>query len=206
MSRILPTFSSNADHRRRHDDGRISRIHQEDFCQALSVPPELKYEAEGGPGVAASLDLIARVSMRPAADRLTFIRMNIFHYLVGNADAHADYSLLSADAAPALARRCTTRYAPPPIRALPSRWPWPSAGGQSLTRSELQHWLSMAPETRGAQRLIAKDLRDMATAIVREAELLRGILHEEGVDHAILEAMLKVIGTRAEHLIRITQT
>jgi HipA N-terminal domain len=31
-------------------DGTITRLHQEDFCQALSVPPELKYEEEGGRG------------------------------------------------------------------------------------------------------------------------------------------------------------
>ncbi|MBL0375548.1 HipA domain-containing protein, partial [Rhizobium sp. KVB221] len=73
--------------RARTSDGRIDRLHQEDFCQALSVPPELKYEEEGGPGTERSLDLINRACGRPAADRLRFIRMLIFHYLVGNADA-----------------------------------------------------------------------------------------------------------------------
>lgn len=37
--------------RRSENDQRIARIHQEDFCQALGVAPELKYEAEGGPGL-----------------------------------------------------------------------------------------------------------------------------------------------------------
>ncbi|HEV3052161.1 MAG TPA: HipA domain-containing protein, partial [Longimicrobium sp.] len=32
---------------------RIVRVHQEDFCQALSVPSRIKYEAEGGPGAGA---------------------------------------------------------------------------------------------------------------------------------------------------------
>ena len=27
----------------------VARIHQEDFCQALGVPPERKYAGEGGP-------------------------------------------------------------------------------------------------------------------------------------------------------------
>ena len=31
------------------DDGNVRRIHQEDFCQALGVPPETKYASEGGP-------------------------------------------------------------------------------------------------------------------------------------------------------------
>lgn len=34
--------------RLRQKQGGILRLHQEDFCQALSVPPELKYESEGG--------------------------------------------------------------------------------------------------------------------------------------------------------------
>lgn len=35
-------------------EGRIARVHQEDFCQALSVSPRIKYEAEGGPASAMS--------------------------------------------------------------------------------------------------------------------------------------------------------
>ena len=53
------------------------------------MPPELKYEDEGGPGVAQSQELVRQVVDQPAADRLMFLRMLIFHYLVGNADAHA---------------------------------------------------------------------------------------------------------------------
>jgi serine/threonine-protein kinase HipA len=60
-------------------DGIIERLHQEDFCQALTVPPELKYEAEGGPGTERSLGLIDQACAKPVADRLQFIRMLIFH-------------------------------------------------------------------------------------------------------------------------------
>ncbi|MCK5924049.1 MAG: HipA domain-containing protein, partial [Methylococcales bacterium] len=38
----------------------VQRLHQEDFCQALSIPPELKYEDEGGPGIEQSLNLIQK--------------------------------------------------------------------------------------------------------------------------------------------------
>ena len=62
-------------------NGVVQRLHQEDFCQALSVPPELKYEEEGGPGIEQSFNLIQRVTNQPAADRLVFLRMQIFHFL-----------------------------------------------------------------------------------------------------------------------------
>ncbi|MEQ9448133.1 MAG: HipA domain-containing protein, partial [Rhodospirillaceae bacterium] len=96
-------------------DGSIRKLHQEDFCQALGVPPELKYEEEGGPGVSRSQELIQEWTQRPAANRLTFQRMLIFHYLVGNADAHAkNYALLYRDGTPDLAPLydvvCTAAY------------------------------------------------------------------------------------------------
>ncbi|MCK9910391.1 HipA domain-containing protein, partial [Microbacteriaceae bacterium K1510] len=84
--------------------GQIIRLHQEDFCQALSIPPELKYEDEGGPGTAAALSLIDENTARHADDRLSFIRRLIFTYLIGNADAHAkNYALLYQRLRPDLA-------------------------------------------------------------------------------------------------------
>ena len=43
--------------RRWTKDGRLLRLPQEDCCQALSVPPTLKYQNEGGPGMADVLGL-----------------------------------------------------------------------------------------------------------------------------------------------------
>jgi serine/threonine-protein kinase HipA len=39
-------------------DGRLLRLPQEDCCQALSAPPSRKYEADGGPGIPAILNLL----------------------------------------------------------------------------------------------------------------------------------------------------
>ena len=136
-----------------HKDGTITRLHQEDFCQALSVPPELKYEEEGGPGTERSLDLIGRATARPAADRLAFIRALIFHFLVGNADAHGkNYALLYRGKVPDLAPLydvvCTAAY---PRLAKKQAM---AIGGRAVPDTiQLKHWLTLVPETRGAQRL-----------------------------------------------------
>lgn len=84
---------------------RAGRIQQEDFCQALGRPPELKYEAEGGPSVADCAGLISRHSAVPARDRLAFADALLFNVAVGNHDAHSkNYSLiLEGDDAPRLA-------------------------------------------------------------------------------------------------------
>lgn len=39
--------------------GHRQRLHQEDFCQALGVVPELKYQNEGGPGLAPLYDTLS---------------------------------------------------------------------------------------------------------------------------------------------------
>lgn len=186
-------------------DGAIERLHQEDFCQAMSVPPELKYEEEGGPGTERSLDLIGRVAARPAADRLTFIRMLIFHFLVGNADAHGkNYALLyrgrTPDLAPLYDVICTAAY-PRLTKKLAM-----AIGGRSIPDTiQLQHWLTLVPQARSAQRLLLNDLVNMALRIGGEADGLIAELASEGITHAILKSVRAIIEARATHLLRITE-
>lgn len=69
-------------------DKRLLRIPQEDFCQALSVPPTRKYQSEGGPGLVQILDLL-KGSDNPAADRQTVFKAQMFFWLIGATDGHA---------------------------------------------------------------------------------------------------------------------
>ena len=85
--------------RRARDDGAIARIHQEDLCQALGVPPSRKYQNEGGPSPAAIARLL-RNAMAPAAAEDSVARFAdalIWNWVIGGTDAHAkNYSLLLA--------------------------------------------------------------------------------------------------------------
>src|SRR3546814_5551786 len=65
-------------------DGAIQRLHQEDFCQAMGYPGELKYEAQGGPGLAACSQLVRRLGFGPRAIQglLDWVAYNA---LIGNA-------------------------------------------------------------------------------------------------------------------------
>lgn len=69
-------------------DGRILRIPQEDFCQALSVPPARKYNRDGGPGIRECLDLL-NGSDYPQQDRQAFLKAQIIFWLLGATDVHA---------------------------------------------------------------------------------------------------------------------
>jgi serine/threonine-protein kinase HipA len=73
---------------RKNIDGEVERLHQEDFCQAFGVPPEFKYEAEGGPGFAQCVNLVREKSSKALKDVASLLDWLIFNYLTGNSDAH----------------------------------------------------------------------------------------------------------------------
>lgn len=76
------------------DDGKwIARLPQEDFCQALGLPPRLKYEDDGGPSAAAGLTLLAG-SADAETDRMAFQLAQLAFWLMAAPDGHAkNYSI-----------------------------------------------------------------------------------------------------------------
>lgn len=82
----------------------IRRLHQEDFCQALGVPSDRKYQAEGGPGIRDLVALIRTATGVPAQELPRLLRALVLNWLIGNCDAHAkNFSLLYDAGAPTLA-------------------------------------------------------------------------------------------------------
>jgi y4mF family transcriptional regulator len=81
-------------------DGEVTRVHQEDLCQALGVSPDRKYERDdGGPGASEIIALLREHQTPALADESveTFCRALAFNWAVYGPDAHAkNYSLLLA--------------------------------------------------------------------------------------------------------------
>ncbi|HEY3897955.1 MAG TPA: type II toxin-antitoxin system HipA family toxin [Chthoniobacter sp.] len=93
-------------------DGNLARIHQEDFCQAIGIPPELKYQQEGGPNLKRCFALVRTISSVPGPDVLKLFDAVIFNFLIGNSDAHGKnfsflYTVTGARLAPLSARDST---------------------------------------------------------------------------------------------------
>lgn len=74
--------------RRWQADGRLMRLPQEDFCQALSVASTRKYHADGGPGMTQIINLL-KSSDAPQQDIVAFFRAIIVFWLLGATDGHA---------------------------------------------------------------------------------------------------------------------
>lgn len=76
---------------------RVESLHQEDFCQAIGLPPERKQQRRGGPGWSDCFRLLdACTSTR--AEALKLIDAAIFQWLIGNPDAHAKNYAISYEA------------------------------------------------------------------------------------------------------------
>ena len=69
-------------------DKKIRRLHQEDFCQALSIGYQQKYEFECCPSFKQSFDLIESVSSNVIEDQQRLLKWIFFNICVGNCDHH----------------------------------------------------------------------------------------------------------------------
>jgi serine/threonine-protein kinase HipA len=79
----------------------IQRLHQEDFCQALGIPSENKYQNEGGPSLKECFSLLRDLSSSPVVDLQHLLDAVIFNYLAGNHDAHGkNFSLIYHEGIP----------------------------------------------------------------------------------------------------------
>jgi serine/threonine-protein kinase HipA len=74
--------------RKRTEDGRLLRVPQEDFCQALSCSPSRKYQNQGGPGLVDVLGAL-KGGDAPAEDQRMFLKSQILFWLLGATDGHA---------------------------------------------------------------------------------------------------------------------
>lgn len=75
--------------RRMSSEGRWwLRLPQEDMCQAFGLPPDLKYETDGGPGVPKIMELLTR-STKSDRDRHAFFKAQVVFWMLAATDGHA---------------------------------------------------------------------------------------------------------------------
>jgi len=129
-------------------NGMVTRVHQEDFCQALVFPPERKYQQEGGPLIRDCIGLLREWSTVAALDIRDFLDGLIFNVLIGNADAHGkNYSILYRKTerrlAPFYDLVCTLAW--PELSKTPAMKIGKSESIETITPA---HWQKMAGESR----------------------------------------------------------
>lgn len=158
--------------RRLLPDGRLERIHQEDFCQALGVPPEMKYQQEGGPNLKRCFELVRSVSTIPGPDLLRLFDAVVFNLLIGNNDAHGkNFSFLrernSIRLAPLYDLVSTQAYP-----ELSSEMAMKIGGERNPLKLGAKSWRSFFDHAGIGQGVAQKRLRATADQILATAETL----------------------------------
>ena len=137
-----------------------ARVHQEDFCQALGVPPERKYQSEGGPGTRDIARLLRRLLPGEEGDRalVDFVDAVAFNWLAGGTDAHAkNFSLLLSGSQVRLA----------PLYDLVSALPYATRPGEPRRSGQIRGNLNLAMKV-GANREVSLVRREDWEAFAAE--------------------------------------
>jgi len=182
-------------------NGAITRIHQEDFCQALGIPPERKYQQEGGPLIRDCISLLREWSTVPALDIRDFLDGLIFNVLIGNADAHGkNYSMLYRKGerrlAPLYDLVCTLAW--PELSKTPAMKIGPSESIENITPT---HWQKMAQEARLGWPMLRERIVDLCGKTL--AGLRDKDVRSATNDAATVGRVAGIIEDRASSLLRI---
>jgi serine/threonine-protein kinase HipA len=178
----------------------VRRLHQEDLCQAIGITPDFKYQLPDWrlPSYKALSDLLAAHSARPGADRLAAAEAAVFHFLVGNADAHAKnisllhdvdgvrlaplYDVVSTEAYPGLNRQLALgigdEFNPDAIGAI--AW------------GDLAFDFGLNVTAFAGRRAL------LVTRVMNAAAALRDQSHADGWHDEMIDTILDVIAARAK--------
>jgi len=190
--------------RRVGGDGQPERIHQEDFCQALGVVPEMKYQNEGGPDLKACFDLLRKATRPSAPQVLRLLDAVVFNALIGNHDAHAkNFSLLyagqSTNTAPTLAplydMLCTAVYdhlTPKMAMKLGSKY--------KFTEVQARHWEQFAQDAGLSKAQTKKRVLQLAQQLPTVAHKLQASQPFAG--HPIIAKLVGLMDERTALTIR----
>ena len=169
----------------------LERLHQEDFCQALGIVSENKYQKEGGPSLKQCFALLREVSSAPVLDLARLLDAVIFNFLVGNNDAHGkNFSLLyrGADSASLDTRLAplydlvSTRYYPELTRELAMK----IGGEYSSDKVSKENFEQLAEDSGLAKPLVRRRVPELAEVVISN-------LDKTGIGHSVAEALAKQI-------------
>lgn len=182
--------------------GNRQRVHQEDFCQALGVVPEMKYQNEGGPDLAQCFDLLRRVTRPSAPQILRLLDYVIFNALIGNHDAHAkNFSLLYSSKTPILAPLYDT-LSTAVYPALTPKMAMKIGSKYKFSELEKRHWEQFAENVGLAKAQAKRRILELAKSLPPTARQLQSDPGHNFAGNAVVERIIALIEQRCALTIR----
>ena len=164
------------------DRSMILRLVQEDLCQALGVPPALKYETDGGPGITEIMSFL-RGSVVAKDDCVLFFTSCFLFWVLGAIDGHAkNFSIFISPGG---------RFRLTPLYDVISAYPIAEKQQIALQKISMamgvkgknkhyrwheilpRHWLAMAEQVHLPERpfqLIIEEIFDRINSVIAEVE------------------------------------
>jgi len=185
----------------------ILRLHQEDFCQALGVLPDRKYESTGGPGVAEIVGVLRERSRDAATEIAALLRVVAFNWLIGGTDAHAkNYSVF-------LQRGAAVRLTP--FYDIASFLPYAAHGLQKvklamkiggkyrLLEIGVHAWTKLAKEIGTDEDTLREMLTSMCSELPDHVTTTLARMKKESLEHPVLPKLAALVQARAKQCARL---
>jgi serine/threonine-protein kinase HipA len=166
----------------------LARLPQEDFCQVLGISPDHKYEAAGGPGMKAALQIL-QGSQSADLDRAIFVIAQFAFWLLAAIDGHAKNFSISLHA--------KDKYEMTPLYDVLSAWPIIGSGANHLPMQDAK--MAMALRNKNAHYRVSEIHTRHWKALVKDCgvpgiwQTMLGIA--EGIEDVIANAMVLLPAT-----------
>ncbi len=180
----------------------VQRLHQEDFCQALGIVSEHKYQNEGGPGLAQAFALVRSATRPSAPHTLKLLDYVVFNALIGNHDAHGkNFSLLYTQAGAVLTplydALCTTVYP-----TLTDKMAMKIGSKYKFSEVMVRHWEQFATEAVLSPAQVRKRILDIAKRLPDLARATQAAFQSKGNSHPVIDRIVTLIQQRCALTIR----
>ncbi|HSY30576.1 MAG TPA: type II toxin-antitoxin system HipA family toxin [Verrucomicrobiae bacterium] len=185
----------------------LRRVHQEDICQVLAIPPTRKYQNEGGPGILDIVELLRTYSANAPEDVRTFLDAVAYNWLIAGTDAHGkNYALL-------IGAQARVRLAP--LYDVASVLPYPDIdiervklsmklGGEYRLRNiRLYHWHRLAEELHVNPDAMVQRVDEFAKQLADHVPDIKRRMTEEGLTHPVIPRLADALIERAAACRRI---
>lgn len=180
----------------RQTDATGPRMHQEDFCQALGIVSEHKYQNEGGPSLAQAFALVRSATRPSALHTLKLLDFVVFNAMIGNHDAHGkNFSLLYTSAGAVLAPlydALSTAVYP----TLTENMAMKIGGKYKFADVQTRHWEGFADEAALSSAQVKKRILDIAKRLPNLAHATRATFQSQGHRHPIIDQVVTLIEQR----------